>query len=221
MRILKFIGLALLSIVVLFLIVSFFLPSKVHFERTAIIKGKPADVFKLVNNLKSWEMWSPWYRKDPNIKMTYGDTLEGVGAFYSWESDKRDVGNGTMKIAASNPVDSIRTEMNFMKEGIAYTGFKFVPDGENTKLTWSMDSDAGMNPIKKFFGFFLMDQLPQNYTKVMTTDGGRFNLLFHGLLERGVYIAPALYEAGFVSAAHSDADVAATVRAAEEVFRLL
>ena len=77
------------------------------------------------------------------------------------------------------------------------------------------DSEGGM------FGFFLMDQLPQNYTKVMTTDGGRFNLLFHGLLERGVYIAPALYEAGFVSAAHSDADVAATVRAAEEVFRLL
>ena len=77
------------------------------------------------------------------------------------------------------------------------------------------DSEGGM------FGFFLMDQLPQNYTKVMTTDGGRFNRLFHGLLERGVYIAPALYEAGFVSAAHSDADVAATVRAAEEVFRLL
>ncbi len=77
------------------------------------------------------------------------------------------------------------------------------------------DSEGGM------FGFFLMDQLPQNYTKVMTTDGGRFNRLFHGLLERGVYIAPALYEAGFVSAAHSDADVAATVRAAEEVFWLL
>ncbi len=77
------------------------------------------------------------------------------------------------------------------------------------------DSEGGM------FGFFLMDQLPQNYTKVMTTDGGRFNRLFHGLLKRGVYIAPALYEAGFVSAAHSDADVAATVRAAEEVFRLL
>ncbi len=77
------------------------------------------------------------------------------------------------------------------------------------------DSEGGM------FGFFLMDQLPQNYMKVMTTDGGRFNRLFHGLLERGVYIAPALYEAGFVSAAHSDADVAATVRAAEEVFRLL
>ena len=77
------------------------------------------------------------------------------------------------------------------------------------------DFEGGM------FGFFLMSAVPQNYSKVMTTDGPRFNRLFHGLLERGVYIAPALYEAGFVSAAHSDADLAETIRAAEEVFRLL
>ena len=67
------------------------------------------------------------------------------------------------------------------------------------------------------FGFFLMDSLPQNYGQVMTTDGTRFNRLFHGLLDRGVYIAPALYEAGFVSAAHSaDAARREAVRVVEE-----
>ena len=71
------------------------------------------------------------------------------------------------------------------------------------------------------FGFFLLDSLPQNYGQVMTTESARFNRVFHGLLERGVYIAPALYEAGFVSAAHSEADIAATVNAAREVFKLL
>ncbi len=55
----------------------------------------------------------------------------------------------------------------------------------------------------------------------MTTDNARFNTLFHGLLDRGVYIAPALYEAGFMSAAHTDADIAETVAAASEVFKLL
>ena len=55
----------------------------------------------------------------------------------------------------------------------------------------------------------------------MKSDGARFNQLFHGLLDRGVYIAPALYEAGFVSAAHSGEDVAQTVAAAGEVFRVL
>jgi glutamate-1-semialdehyde 2,1-aminomutase len=77
------------------------------------------------------------------------------------------------------------------------------------------DSEGGM------FGFFLFDELPQNYAKVMTTDGPRFNTLFHGLLDRGVYIAPALYEAGFVSAAHTAQDIADTVSAARDVFKKL
>ena len=69
------------------------------------------------------------------------------------------------------------------------------------------------------FGFFLFPELPQNYAKVMTTDNAKFNKLFHGMLERGIYFAPALYEAGFMSAAHTDADIAETVAAAAEVFR--
>ena len=51
----------------------------------------------------------------------------------------------------------------------------------------------------------------------MASHQQRFNRFFHGLLDRGVYLAPALYEAGFVSAAHTDTDIAATVAAAHEV----
>ena len=63
-------------------------------------------------------------------------------------------------------------------------------------------------------------ELPQHYGAVMSTDKERFNRFFHGMLSRGVYLAPALYEAGFVSAAHSDADIAATAAAAREAFAL-
>lgn len=80
---------------------------------------------------------------------------------------------------------------------------------------FSVDSEGGM------FGFFLFNELPQNYATVMTTDNATFNTLFHGLLDRGVYIAPALYEAGFVSAAHSDDDIAATIDAARQIFKTL
>jgi glutamate-1-semialdehyde 2,1-aminomutase len=55
----------------------------------------------------------------------------------------------------------------------------------------------------------------------MKSDSPKFNRLFHGLLDRGVYLAPALYEAGFVSSAHTAEDIAATVQAAREVFRTL
>jgi glutamate-1-semialdehyde 2,1-aminomutase len=63
--------------------------------------------------------------------------------------------------------------------------------------------------------------LPANYGQVMKSDAPKFGRLFHGLLDRGVYIAPALYEAGFVSAAHSDQDIEETVAAAREVFKKL
>jgi glutamate-1-semialdehyde 2,1-aminomutase len=55
----------------------------------------------------------------------------------------------------------------------------------------------------------------------MKSDAPAFNRLFHGLLARGVYIAPALYEAGFVSSAHSDGDIAETIGAARAVFASL
>jgi len=86
---------------------------------------------------------------------------------------------------------------------------------QKADIPFSADCQGGM------FGFFLLPELPQNYAKVMTSDSPRFNKLFHGLLDRGVYIAPALYEAGFVSAAHSEADIAETVQAASEVFATL
>ena len=82
-------------------------------------------------------------------------------------------------------------------------------------MPFSADCEGGM------FGFFLLPELPQNYAQVLKTDNARFNTLFHGLLERGVYIAPALYEAGFVSAAHTAEDIAATVAAARDVFKKL
>jgi glutamate-1-semialdehyde 2,1-aminomutase len=79
-------------------------------------------------------------------------------------------------------------------------------------VPWSADSQGGM------FGFLLLPELPLNYAAVMKSDSAIFNKFFHGMLERGVYFAPALYEAGFVSAAHSVQDVADTVAAAKEVF---
>jgi len=75
------------------------------------------------------------------------------------------------------------------------------------------DSEGGM------FGFFFAKELPENYAAVMATDKQGFNRFFHAMLDQGVYFAPALYEAGFVSSAHSAADIAATVESARHVLR--
>jgi glutamate-1-semialdehyde 2,1-aminomutase len=81
---------------------------------------------------------------------------------------------------------------------------------DDTGVPFSSDSEGGM------FGFFFASELPQHYDAVMATDKPRFNRFFHAMLDRGVYLAPALYEAGFVSAAHADADIDATIAAARE-----
>jgi glutamate-1-semialdehyde 2,1-aminomutase len=104
--------------------------------------------------------------------------------------------------------DALSRKTQFLVDGLkAAAGDAGVP--------FSADCQGGM------FGFFLMPELPQNYSTVMKTDNAKFNTLFHGLLDRGVYIAPALYEAGFVSAAHSEADIALTLEAVSEAFRQL
>ena len=68
------------------------------------------------------------------------------------------------------------------------------------------------------FGFFFRSQVPTNYAEVLQSDKQRFNRFFHAMLNRGIYLAPSAFEAGFVSAAHSMADINATVNAASEAF---
>ncbi|CAH0354556.1 glutamate-1-semialdehyde 2,1-aminomutase [Aquabacterium sp. CECT 9606] len=72
------------------------------------------------------------------------------------------------------------------------------------------DSQGGM------FGFFFADALPQHYQAVMAHGSDKFNRFFHAMLDRGVYLAPAMYEAGFVSDAHTEQDIADTVAAAAQ-----
>ncbi len=80
-------------------------------------------------------------------------------------------------------------------------------------VAFSAQSVGGM------FGVYFRAHCPQNFAEVMQCDKAAFNRFFHAMLDAGHYFAPSAYEAGFVSAAHSDADIAATIAAAEEVFR--
>ena len=77
------------------------------------------------------------------------------------------------------------------------------------------DSVGGM------FGMYFSETIPASYGQMMAGDKARFNAFFHGMLDEGVYFAPAMFEAGFVSAAHDDAVIAETVEAAKRVFAKL
>ena len=70
-------------------------------------------------------------------------------------------------------------------------------------------------------GFFTEVEQVVNYQQVMNCDNDRFNQFFHGMLTEGVYLAPASYETGFMSAAHSDEDIEQTIAAAQRVMQTL
>ncbi|MBS0345795.1 MAG: glutamate-1-semialdehyde 2,1-aminomutase [Proteobacteria bacterium] len=79
-------------------------------------------------------------------------------------------------------------------------------------VTFIADSVGGM------FGLYFAKAVPQSYADVMVSDRERFNRFFHAMLDAGHYFAPSAFEAGFVSAAHSEADIDSTVAAAEAWF---
>jgi len=79
-------------------------------------------------------------------------------------------------------------------------------------VTFTADSVGGM------FGLYFAKAAPQSYADVMGSDKDSFNRFFHAMLDAGHYFAPSAFEAGFVSAAHSEADIDSTVAAAEQWF---
>jgi glutamate-1-semialdehyde 2,1-aminomutase len=75
------------------------------------------------------------------------------------------------------------------------------------------------NHVCGMFGFFFTGEpRVDTFAKVMACDVGQFKRFFHGMLDRGVYLAPSAFEAGFVSAMHTETEIDATVAAAAEVF---
>jgi len=106
--------------------------------------------------------------------------------------------------------DRLTTQTRRLMEGMITAARVFAPQG----LAFSADSVGGM------FGVYFAPAVPTSYAQVMQSDKARFNAFFHAMLERGVYLAPSAYEAGFVSAAHDDTLIAATVAAASDSFAL-
>jgi len=72
--------------------------------------------------------------------------------------------------------------------------------------------------IGGMFGIYFAHRPPQTYAEVMACDRGAFGRFFHAMLDEGIYLAPSAFEAGFVSAAHTAADIDQTIGAAQRVF---
>ncbi len=119
---------------------------------------------------------------------------------------------------SGNPL-AVSAGLAMLRELIAHPEIYDQLEARAAQLTAWTPPGVTINRVGSMFTFFFTPNPVTDWDTAKVADTKRFGEFFHFLLERGVYIAPSQFEAGFVSAAHSEDDIAATVAAAKEFFK--
>jgi len=124
---------------------------------------------------------------------------------------------------SGNPV-AVAAGMSTLKL-IQQPGFYETLTAQTSKLVQGLSTaakDAGVtfcgDSVGGMFGLYFAERVPGSYAEIMAGNKEKFNVFFHAMLDLGVYLAPSAFEAGFVSAAHDDSVINATVEAARKAF---
>jgi hypothetical protein len=114
-------------------------PDNFRIERSAAIKAPPEKIYPHISELRTWQQWSPYEKKDPNMKRTFSGPASGRGAAYAWEGNK-EVGEGRMEVLEATP-SNVRIDLQFLKpfEARNVANFSLRPKGDTTTVTWSME----------------------------------------------------------------------------------
>jgi uncharacterized protein YndB with AHSA1/START domain len=134
-------------------------PDAFRIERSASIKASPERIFALINDLRAFNGWNPYEKKDPNLKGRYSGPASGRGAAYAFDGNK-DVGKGSLEILESAPPSKVtmRLAMREPFEVQNTVEFTLVPNGGDTRVTWAMQGPAPF--IAKIIHVFIdMDRM--------------------------------------------------------------
>jgi carbon monoxide dehydrogenase subunit G len=134
-------------------------PDSFRVQRSASIKAPPQKIFPLIDDLKAWAGWSPYEKKDPAMKRSFGPITAGKGATYEWAGDKN-VGQGRMEILEAQPSSKVLIKLDFIKPFEAHNMAEFTlePKGDTTQVTWAIFGPSAY--ITNVMGlFFNMDTM--------------------------------------------------------------
>ncbi len=134
-------------------------PNTLHVERSANILAPPQKIFPLLNDFHRWGAWSPYEKLDPAMTRTYSGSDSGKGAVYQWKGNSK-AGEGRMEITETSPPSRLTIQLDFLKpfEGHNVARFTLVPQGDATRVTWSMDGPTAF-PAKVMGIFINMDKM--------------------------------------------------------------
>ena len=134
-------------------------PDTFSVQRETTIKAPPQKIAALITDFHNWQAWSPWEKLDPAMQRTFTGPGSGQGAQYAWQGNDK-VGAGRMEITEAAGPERTVIKLDFLKpfESHNTTIFTMSPDGENTKVNWTM---TGPSPFvsKVMTVFVSMDSM--------------------------------------------------------------
>lgn len=156
---------SIIGFVVLLSLVAFLLPKTSHVERSIRIKSSAAELFKEVNNLRNFVIWSPWSEKDPNMEQIFTGPEEGKGAVYQWNGN-REVRQGEILILESTPNEFVKWDLKFGHSKLTTTTYFKLEEIENEVIiTWGFDAELGNNPTSRYMGLMMKSFIGKDYEK--------------------------------------------------------
>ena len=162
MKLLKNIGIVLVVIILVFVGVGFFLPSKYEVSRQIEINSDVKHVYQYVADLKQWKNWGVWFQRDPAMKVFYSGSDMGVGSKSAWESETQ--GNGEMTIVNLVPGELVQYDLYFPDFDMRSVGtIRLQSKDKVTLVSWTDSGDVGNDIIGRYFVLFLDDMLGPDF----------------------------------------------------------
>lgn len=138
---------------------TYLLPRNVQIERTATIAAPAAQILALAASTEGYQSFNPYKNSDPNIIIKPFGPASGVGAGFEFKSKD---GNGTSVVTAVTD-SSVEYQIDLGSMGKPTQVIKVVPSGTGSTVTWTMNSDMGMNPIGRVIGLFLDGMIGKSF----------------------------------------------------------
>lgn len=152
LSILAIIAAIVFAAIVVIAIVASHRPDSFRVERSAVIAAPPERLQPMISDLRTFNEWNPYRRKDPGMKEEYGTATAGPGATYAWDSSQ--VGAGRMTVETVAP-DRVTMRLDFARpfKATNLAEFTLRPEGNGTRVTWAMRGRA--NFVSKVMQVFM------------------------------------------------------------------
>ena len=117
---------------------------KFRYERSGVIDAPAEKIFPYISNFKLGGQWSPYEKKDPDMKRTFTGADGAVGSTMEFDGNK-DVGSGRLEILKIVPNELVDIKLTMLKPfvGENFIEYKLTPEGSGTRFSWSMSGDGG------------------------------------------------------------------------------